>query len=860
MDFKTQIKSTVATGTAPLNIASTTVIPNLNADLLDGNHASAFLTTSGNAASATKLVTARSIALGTGVTSTATNFDGTANISIPVTGISEAYLTWGGRNLTGSYAPIDAAMVPALGANRFAFTPPGAVIVEYSRDNGATWIDYGTSDSNKINLLCGLSGNIQVGGGGYAAGTDYTTYQVRLTINTGTGSIYTALNKFVLYISTNGSTGSWCTIDARLQSNYTGAIDTWTIFADKVPIGGWSGYNVINTSNIITYGNTPASQYGQVRFTFGQTGYNVSYTGLQILSILGFGGVGWITPSTLASTGLIYTYDYNKNVTFPANITSPAFVTTIADTTGTASHYYVETSTDGVVRPKPLSNVRTEIVTRDAVNAAAATTVGIITSGVWNGTEIPVANGGTGATTAAAALTNLGLTATAAELNYTDGVTSNIQTQLNAKAASSHVHGNITNAGAIGTTADLMVKTTTSGVLTTLAAGTAGQFLTYNGTWATPPDTNTTYSNATTSISGLMSNTDKAKLDGVAANANNYSLPVASATLGGVKSGTDITVDASGNVSVNDDSHNHVIANVDGLQIALDGKSATTHNHTLDGLSNTTITSNTTGEILKWDGTAWVNNTLAEAGIQATLAAGHGDTINPYASKTTKYFLAAPNAADGVPTFRAIVASDIPTLNQSTTGTAANVTGTVAIANGGTGATTAAAALTNLGLTATAAELNFVDGVTSAIQTQLNSKLSAVPNASTQVSSLGVGTAASGTAGEIRATNNITAYYSDARLKDFLGTIPNALDKVLALNGYYFIENEEAKSLGYDNDRVQLGVSAQEVQAILPEAVTGAPIGGDYLTVWYEKLVPVLIEAIKEQQKQIDELRAKVGK
>ena len=139
-----------------------------------------------------------------------------------------------------------------------------------------------------------------------------------------------------------------------------------------------------------------------------------------------------------------------------------------------------------------------------------------------------------------------------------------------------------------------------------------------------------------------------------------------------------------------------------------------------------------------------------------------------------------------------------------------------------------------------------------------NAKLSSVPNASTQVSSLGVGTAASGTAGEIRATNNITAYYSDARLKDFLGTIPNALDKVLALNGYYFVENEEAKLLGYDNDRVQLGVSAQEVQAVLPEAVTGAPIGGDYLTVWYEKLVPVLIEAIKEQQKQIDELKAKV--
>jgi len=75
-----------------------------------------------------------------------------------------------------------------------------------------------------------------------------------------------------------------------------------------------------------------------------------------------------------------------------------------------------------------------------------------------------------------------------------------------------------------------------------------------------------------------------------------------------------------------------------------------------------------------------------------SLAASYGDTQNPYASKTANYVLAAPNGASGVPTFRAIVAADIPTLNQNTTGTASNVTGTVAIANGGTGQTTATAA------------------------------------------------------------------------------------------------------------------------------------------------------------------------
>lgn len=78
------------------------------------------------------------------------------------------------------------------------------------------------------------------------------------------------------------------------------------------------------------------------------------------------------------------------------------------------------------------------------------------------------------------------------------------------------------------------------------------------------------------------------------------------------------------------------------------------------------------------------------------LASGYGDTQNPYASKTANFVLAAPNGTSGVPTFRAIVAADIPTLNQNTTGTAANVTGVVAIANGGTGQTTANAAFNAL--------------------------------------------------------------------------------------------------------------------------------------------------------------------
>ena len=116
----------------------------------------------------------------------------------------------------------------------------------------------------------------------------------------------------------------------------------------------------------------------------------------------------------------------------------------------------------------------------------------------------------------------------------------------------------------------------------------------------------------------------------------------------------------------------------------------------------------------------------------------------------------------------------------------------------------------------------------------------------------------SATGDSIRVAGNIVAYYSDERLKDIEGNIDSPLEKVSKLNGFYYTANEKAQQFGYDAKR-QVGVSAQEVEAVLPEIVTDAPIGHGYKTVDYSKMVPLLIEAIKEQQQQIDELKAKLG-
>ena len=130
-----------------------------------------------------------------------------------------------------------------------------------------------------------------------------------------------------------------------------------------------------------------------------------------------------------------------------------------------------------------------------------------------------------------------------------------------------------------------------------------------------------------------------------------------------------------------------------------------------------------------------------------------------------------------------------------------------------------------------------------------------------QVKSIGVGTAPSGVTGEIRATNDITAFYSsDRRLKENITPIENAVGMVNKLSGNRFTWSQEyIDSRGGEDSyfvrKKDVGVIAQEVQEILPEAVAERENG--YLAVNYEKLVPLLIEAIKELSSEIEVLKSK---
>ena len=114
--------------------------------------------------------------------------------------------------------------------------------------------------------------------------------------------------------------------------------------------------------------------------------------------------------------------------------------------------------------------------------------------------------------------------------------------------------------------------------------------------------------------------------------------------------------------------------------------------------------------------------------------------------------------------------------------------------------------------------------------------------------------------GQFHAANDVIAYsttISDEKLKDDVKTIDSALDKVKKLRGVEYTWNK-----GSRKGQKDIGVIAQETEKVVPEIVREHEMplidGGVYKTVDYEKLTAVLIESVKEQQKQIEELKSEI--
>ena len=254
--------------------------------------------------------------------------------------------------------------------------------------------------------------------------------------------------------------------------------------------------------------------------------------------------------------------------------------------------------------------------------------------------------------------------------------------------------------------------------------GSSGQILRWSadGTAVWGNENNTTYGVATQTSSGLMSDTDKVKLDGIAEGANNYTLPSAGTSLGGVKSGGDVTI-SGGLIAVNDDSHNHVISNIDGLQSALDSKAATGHIHS-DVYTETEVDTLLEGKANASHTHSISNITNLQTTLDGKAASSHGTHVSYSTTVPVMDGTASVGSATTVsrsdhkhPTDTSRAAK---TEFDSHTSNKSNPHG-VTLAQ--LGVTATATELNVLdGITATVTELNYVDGVTSNIQTQLDGK------------------------------------------------------------------------------------------------------------------------------------------
>lgn len=317
-----------------------------------------------------KLSTGRKISLGTAVDSTATEFDGSKDITIPVNSVSASYLSWGGRSIAGTISPIDAALSYMHSANRLQFAKPDGITIEYSTNGGSTWTDYGASNGQKIALVSGLYANLNLGK--HTSGTTATTDALRITLNATNCGVYTRGRTLLINFTSAGASG--CKV--KIETSTIGAPATFTD-RGSYDISGWSGWNSYPL-NIDAFGGSAAQTNNQanIRLTFTIGSASASGQRAQVLNLLLFGDATWITPSNMARTGHIYDWDINQNAIFPAGITATSF-------NGNA------TSASSV------SNSLT--INGKTFNGSAAVDVG----------SIDITHGGTGKTTRKEALTAL---------------------------------------------------------------------------------------------------------------------------------------------------------------------------------------------------------------------------------------------------------------------------------------------------------------------------------------------------------------------------------------------------------------------------------------------------------------------
>ena len=233
---------------------------------------------------------------------------------------------WNEIPMSGSVTATDMATNQELNPNRLAYLPGNNITVEYSLNNGSTWTDYGASVDDKSRLV--TSSYI------FKAGKDETasaSHQLRVTINAGGGNntasnVYLFTRKLMIFFTSGATANTKVQVETSTYSNPT----TWNNIG-TYRIAGNSGWNSIPLA--ITLGGAASQTTGgriqNIRLTFST---DMAYK-FNVSKIRLYGENCWLNPSNLANNGHMYSYDINKNVTFPGTLTATKIINSSSNNT-----------------------------------------------------------------------------------------------------------------------------------------------------------------------------------------------------------------------------------------------------------------------------------------------------------------------------------------------------------------------------------------------------------------------------------------------------------------------------------------------------------------------------------------------
>lgn len=337
---------------------------------------------------ADKLTAARTITFG-GNVSGSVSFDGskdvTANITVKQDSHTHTAASIGTRadyNSAGYVPPLYTSLIDAARANRFAFTPAAAVKIEYSKDGGTTWTDYGATNNQKLDLFAMTRAtNISFGG---PATKETVTTQMQTRITVSPTDRYTTLEHIYIWMSTAGHT---CKMD--IERSTIGAKETFNKIRNDVLLSGWPGPNIIDIPGG-TYGGSSNqnSNYYSYRFTFkitavGSTQAYLTYKP-SVSDIRGYGQRCWKAPNIMMSMDHMYGWDTHLSVWFPNAVRAKNFIVTGTNT----SNYTRFWSSDAANNMYASINGKVPLVIMDGVVRPANSTAGTIDLGSetvkWN--------------------------------------------------------------------------------------------------------------------------------------------------------------------------------------------------------------------------------------------------------------------------------------------------------------------------------------------------------------------------------------------------------------------------------------------------------------------------------------------